>query len=470
MPHSTKIELANLQRASTGEHNAMLEQYARIKPHGLLKELHDFQERGVGFLEEKNGNALLAFEMGLGKTITALAWLHAHPESTPALIVCPSSLKLNWLSEIRSTMHPDMPVYVCEGIKPRIEAATYPICIINYDILSNWLCVFKSIPLAAVIADESHMCKDPRNNRTRALISLCEGLKHKIMLSGTPLNRPYELWSTLHILDPKRFGKYIPYAERYCASNPRDYKGASNHEELHRLLASTVMLRVKKEEVLKELPPKQYSVIPVRMSNGEYARKEKEFRLWISELKGRMNYATAMSKIEYLKQLAMLGKMDSVFEWIDNFLLTGEKLVVFGWHRACLDLLEQRYGDISVRIDGSTKNRSELVSEFQKNPNIKLFIGNIKSAGVGLTLTSSSTVLFCELAWTSRDMEQAADRVHRITQAYPVNIYYLIAKGTIEERIIKMLDEQKGGASRIIDGKFIDASEMLYELISQYTA
>lgn len=448
-------------------------EYPRIQVQGLLRELRHFQEEGIGFLEKTQGRGLLGFDMGLGKTITALAWLWLHKEARPAVIVCPSSLKFNWFEEIKMTL-PSSKVYVCSGRKPKLEALNFEIVIINYDILSGWYNFLSSWHPGVVIADESHMCKELKTNRTEALQSLCMGVKHFIALSGTPLiNKPYELFPVLNIIDNRKFPKFWAFAHKYCGMKRTrfgwDYRGASNLEELNGVLDS-YMLRRTKDEVLSELPAKVKTVLPVELRGGEYAKKEKEFKAWLTNLQEKLNHAMLLSKIEYLKQAAMVNKMDSVFEWLDSFLATGQKVVVFGWHKDCLDLLEERYGKVAVRIDGSTptNKRGDLVKRFQEEGEVKMFIGNIKAAGVGLTLTAASTVVFLELGWTPGEMIQAEDRCHRIGQKECVNIYYLIGKDTVEDKIMRLLDEKMKIISKVIDGKEADDSSLLTELLKEY--
>jgi len=448
--------------------------YPRIAVEGLKRKLMPFQELGVGYLEKVKGRGLLAFDMGLGKTITTLAWLWLHKEARPAVIVCPSSLKFNWKDEIQKTL-PTAKIYVCQGKKPKLEALNFEFIIINYDILNGWLCFLSELHPGVVVADESQMCKEMNTGRTKALISLCGGVKYFIALSGTPMiNKPYELFPTLHILDRLQFTKFWNFAFSFCGMKRTrygwDYKGATNPEKLNEVLESGYMLRKTKEEVLKDLPAKFKTVLPVELRGGEYSKKEREFRDWLSNLQEKINYASMLTKIEYLKQAAMVSKMDAVFEWLDNFLESGKKIVVFGWHKECLDLLEERYGKMSVRIDGSTptNKRGELVKKFQEDETVKMFIGNIKAAGVGLTLTAASTVAFCELGWTPGEMLQAEDRCHRISQKECVNVYYFVGRNTIEEKIMALLDGKMKLINKIIDGKEADEKSLLMKLLMDY--
>ncbi|MBU2685604.1 MAG: SWF/SNF helicase family protein, partial [Gammaproteobacteria bacterium] len=172
---------------------------------------------------------------------------------------------------------------------------------------------------------------------------------------------------------------------------------------------------------------------------------------------------------EKLKQLAVKGKIKASIEWISDFLESGEKLIIFTTHTSTLDLLQKEFGNISVRLDGSTsqKNRQNVVDAFQNDDKVRLFLGNVKAAGIGITLTAASNVAFMELPWTPGDASQAEDRAHRIGQADSVSIWYLIAQDTVEEIIATILSNKQKTLDAVLDGKKPDKSSILSELINQ---
>lgn len=441
--------------------------------------LFPYQKDGVAFIESRNGRALLGDEMGLGKTIQALAWLELHPEKRPAIIVCPAHLKINWAREAEAGLSkPD--VEILQGKTP--YQVKKDIVIINYDILSSWVEELQKSNPQVLIFDEGHYIKSNKAQRTKAVKKLAKKIPHVIALSGTPIvNRPIESWNILQVINKTVFPNYMEFARTYCDAKHNgfgwDFSGASNKEKLHQILTDTVMIRRKKADVLPELPDKLFSFIPMEMDNEkEYFKAEMNFIRFLKDTKGeeaaqKAGQAEHLVKIEALKQLAVKGKMKQAIQWIRDFLETnGNKLVVFAVHKVVVDALMDEFKDIAVKVDGSLSGtqRDESVQAFQENPNAKLFVGNIQAAGTGLTLTAASAVAFLELPWTPGELAQASDRCHRIGQKDTVNVYYLLADNTIEMEIAQLLDEKKAVLNAVLDGKEVEETQLLTELIKKY--
>jgi|LSQX01.1.fsa_nt_gb SNF2 family DNA or RNA helicase len=441
--------------------------------------LFPYQKDGVAFIESRNGRALLGDEMGLGKTIQALAWLELHPEKRPAIIVCPAHLKINWAREAEAGLSkPD--VEILQGKTP--YQVKKDIVIINYDILSSWVEELQKSNPQVLIFDEGQYIKSNKAQRTKAVKKLAKKIPHVIALSGTPIvNRPIESWNILQVINKTVFPNYMEFARTYCDAKHNgfgwDFSGASNKEKLHQILTDTVMIRRKKADVLPELPDKLFSFIPMEMDNEkEYFKAEMNFIRFLKDTKGeeaaqKAGQAEHLVKIEALKQLAVKGKMKQAIQWIRDFLETnGNKLVVFAVHKVVVDALMEEFKDIAVKVDGSLSGtqRDESVQAFQNNPDVKLFVGNIQAAGTGLTLTTASAVAFLELPWTPGELVQAEDRCHRIGQKDTVNIYYLLADNTIEAEIATLLDEKKKVLEAILDGKEVEETQLLTELIKKY--
>lgn len=449
---------------------------------GLKKELFPYQNQGVSFLEAKNGRALIGDEMGLGKTIQAIGWLQLHPEIRPAVIVCPASVKLNWYREILSWM----PVYkkdvqVLSGTNPYILYA--PLLIINYDILSFWLPFLIEYDPQIIIADEIQYVKNSKAKRTKALRKLTKRSRHFIATSGTPIiNKPIEFYNAIQMINADLFPNWMDYTRRYCDGHNDGFgwnvDGASNTEELHDILADSIMIRRLKSEVLTDLPDKIRSFFPIEMHidfEPNYWEAENNFLQYMeknygTEVAERVSNAQTLVQVEILKQAAVSAKLPNAISWIRDFIDTGEKLVVFATHRFVIDELMKEFGKVAVKIDGRTtpRERQAVVDSFQNDTASRLFIGNVKAAGVGITLTASSNVAFLELPWTPGELVQAEDRCHRIGQKDTVNIYYLLAEGTIEERIAELLDEKRKVLDSILDGTETDESNLLTELIENY--
>lgn len=451
----------------------------KLDTSALRKSLFPYQVQGVEFIEARKGRALVGDEMGLGKTCQALSWLHLHPEALPAVIVAPASLKLNWKREIE--MWTDIKsVQIVEGRRPyKLKA---DVVIINYDVLQAWLETIIEHEPKTIIADECHYFKSNDAQRTKAVKSLAKKVDHFIALSGTPIvNRPVEMFNAINCVEPALFPSFFKYAQRYCGATNNgygwDFNGATNTKELHDKLAETIMIRRKKEDVLKDLPPKMKIVVPIELSNaGEYARAENDFISWMKDAFGTKAAVAAMNaealvRIERLKQLAVEGKIDECLNWIDDFISNDQKLVVFTTHTNILNLIVDKFKNISVKVDGSVSgtDRQKAVDAFQTDDNIRLFIGNIKAAGVGLTLTAASSTCFIELDWTPGSHEQAEARVHRIGQeAESVSAYYLLAYGTIETEIAALLDKKQQVLSQVLDGEDASEKALLTELLNKY--
>lgn len=457
------------------------EQVPNIEINGLKKNLFPFQKKGVSIIESCGGRALLGDEMGLGKTIQALAWLHLHPEKRPAVIICPAHLKLNWEKEIRDTLPGKQNVQILFGVK-NSEPLTGDIIIINYDILhKGWEEEIIKYKPQVLIIDEAHYIKSNKALRTKSTKKLAKKSPHVIALTGTPIvNRPIEGFNIAQIIDKSIFPDFWKYVHTYCGAKHTgfgwDFNGATNKEELHQILTNTIMIRRKKKDVLPDLPDKMYSYVPIEISNnGEYFEAEEDFIEYVRERKGRAAAEKAkgaehLTKIEILKQLAVKGKMDHAVKWIHNFIEDNGKLVIFATHRAVVERMMEEFKGKAVKIDGSTstKNRAEAVERFQTDDSARLFVGNIQAAGTGITLAAASAVAFLELPWTSGELSQAEDRCHRIGQKNTVNIYYLLANNTIEEKIARLLDQKKKVLDAVLDGGEMKEVKLLTDLMKEY--
>lgn len=446
---------------------------------GLKKKLKPFQEVGVGFLEKTQGRAIIADEMGLGKTLQAIAYLELHPELRPAIVVCPASVKYVWQQEFAEATK-DQKTIVLSGKSGGPLLGDNNIIIINYDIVEARLEQLRAMSPKVVILDESHYIKDPSAKRTKAIRELCSNAPHIICLSGTPItNRPIEFFSTLNLIDPYLFPNRFKFALRYCNAQKNrwgwDMSGASNLEELNRILAKSIMIRRRKQDVLAELPSKTRVSVPLEIDNKkEYQKIEENVVSWIWENEGleaaaKATKAEYLVQIEKLKQASARGKLKSAIRWIADFLDTGEKLILFCTHSEILDKIKKEFQEVSVRLDGSTpqEHRPFLVEMFQKDEGCKLFIGNIKAAGVGLTLTAASNVAFLEFDWVPGVHLQAEDRAHRIGQKENVSVYYLIGKETIDERLVSTLRRKSEVLGQILDGVTPEENDTFKEILCE---
>jgi len=439
-----------------------------------FERMYPFQLKGVEFLEMMGGRALIGDEMGLGKTIQALGYLALHPELRPAVIICPASLKLNWEKEIWNWMQ--VPALVLSGNYKKLGFNHLEnIIVINYDILDSWADFLVSLNPSCLIIDEAHMIKNQKAKRSKAVKKLAKKVDHVIGLTGTPIiNRPSEFFAILNLLNKNEWPSFWGYAHKYCGAKHNgfgwDFNGSSNVEKLNEALKRTMIRRLK-SEVLPELPAKVRTVIPLEITNrAEYNKAVQDFADLMDSDSDDTPPAVQLTRIEALKQLVVEGKIKACINWISDFLESGEKLVVFCTHKKVVNQLMDEFGHMGVKVDGSVKttDRHESVRLFQEHPECKVFIGNIKAAGVGLTLTAASSTAFIELPWEPAAADQAEDRVHRIGQeADSVNAYYLLGQNTIDMEIAELLDEKRKVLDSVLDGKETEETGLLTELMNR---
>jgi SWI/SNF-related matrix-associated actin-dependent regulator 1 of chromatin subfamily A len=347
------------------------------------------------------------------------------------------------------------------------------------------------IKLKSLTLDESHLAKTFNSQRTQGLVQLSKKIPMRLLLSGTPvLNRPSELISQLNILGRLNdLGGFKHFTEHYCGAYDGrfglDLSGFQNLEELNKKMRSTFYLRRTKAQVLTELPAKQRSDIMFELDNkSEYnearddliawlkqnAKLEQEFLDSISDHSIedqrsltadyrhskaiRAERALQLSRIEHLKQLAAKGKMKSAVKWINNFLESGEKLIVFASHIDIQKMLVEEFkGCAHVMGADSAEVRQNNIGKFQEDPLCQIIICSLKAAGVGITLTAASDVAFLEFGWTPADHDQAEDRSHRIGQKDNVMAWYLLAEDSIDIDIQELISEKRAVVDAATEGE-----------------
>jgi SWI/SNF-related matrix-associated actin-dependent regulator 1 of chromatin subfamily A len=467
--------------------------FLRQKKVELPENLYPFQKEGVKRILSNNENVLLADEMGLGKTCQVCTYLKMNPNSLPAVVVCQSSLKLNWEREVEKWA--GLKCTILEGRKPQKFSdkyfEKYPVVIINYDILGTenqvekrkeverkkfcrengmhyapkklkvdgWVDELVSHKFRTIIADECQYISDPDTIRARAVIQLSEiEGSRKIFMSGTPYEtKTSQFFTCLHILNKTLFPNRWAYLMRYC--NPTktffgwQFNGLTNGEELHEKISNFMIRRLKKD-VLEQLPPKQRIIIQMQVTSSErkiYDDVDAEFVEALS--KGESN---ALVKISQLKRASFETKKNAVLQWIKDYLSVNDKLVVFVYHKDSFEFLLDNFEDISVGINGETsiEKRQKNIDRFQNDEKIKLFVGQIKACGAGITLTASKATCFIEFGQTVVQHEQAEDRVHRIGQkADSIQAYYLILEDSIDNTIMEILNDRNRGIKQVLNNE-----------------
>lgn len=443
-----------------------------------------YQRTGIRKIERKfNCRCLLADEMGLGKTFQALKVMQRNKRfMLPTVVICPAPLKYNWAEE--AAKHVGMHAEILEGRSPeKFQQGwrTSDLLIINFEILGAWLPVLRQIDPQLIIVDEAHRIKNRSADCTKHVKKLARYCPYILMLSGTPLtNEPGELFTVLNILWPEKFNSYWSFAQRYTNAEMKpwgwQFKGAKNLPELHTDLLEIGMLRRKKKDVLKELPPVNMNVLPIRLSKPkmrEYRKAKNDFLNWLgqrSKAKAvKAAKAARLVKVGYLRRLAASSKMTDVKRWIDSFLEeTDEKIIVFGIHHDILEPLHEKYKKQSVLIDGNVtgQKRHARLTEFKKLKEKRLAFCNYRSGGVGLNMQEASTVLCVELPWTPTELDQAISRAHRMGQKNSVNVYVLVSEDTIEERLCRILQDKQFISDSILDG-VVDEKQATLKVFDQ---
>lgn len=451
------------------------------------------QVEGLEAIEAFQGRALVADPMGSGKSRLALMYCEAHPELRPVIVVCPASLKWNWEKE--ALKHFRMRSEILEGRKIRLEtirSLTPNLIIINYDILEAWLPWLKKLEPKIIILDECHVLANS-SKRTTATKKLCKGVDHILALSGTPLtNRPRELWNILNILRPDVFKTFFSmsdpqcYGRRYCKPKPSpwgkwgyDFSGASRLDELHNLLKKTCVLRRDKEDILGSLPEKIRSVIPLTIQDKkQYQEAKEDFKGWLRkhapEKVNKSLKAEAITQIGYLRRLCARLKMKAVEGWIDNFLEeTDEKIILFMIHKEIVERLEDRYKSLTTKLTGEVVGikRELSIQRFLKDPSTRIILVNIRAGGAGWDAPGVSSIAFIELDWAPGYHDQCESRAHGLNRGVvgkSLNIYYLVAKDTIEEKLVDLLHRKAKVINQVLDageGDDFDIVEQLMESI-----
>lgn len=405
--------------------------------------------------------------MGLGKSFQSLLYAEKRKRDRPVIIVCPAHLKWNW--ERECSMHIGVSANILHGTKVPSKKPIQPahFYIINYDILKPWLKWLRRLRPKLIVIDECHFAKNSKAIRTRMIRALCKGVKRIIAMSGTPLtNRPYEMWVILNLLRPDIFDNKREFAHRYCDPELTrwgwQYNGATHLDELHDLLNLACMIRRLKTDVLKDLPPKSRYIVPVQLERrSEYNEALADLIKWLRKTSPkralRAKRAQAIVKTGYLLRLAAELKLKAVIEWIDEALASGKKLLLFAIHRKIISALHEKYKGISVVIDGKVHGhqRQLAVDQFNKSKKTRLCIAQLVAGGVGWNCRSSSTIVFVEEGWVPALDNQAEDRAHGLKRGLngvPLDVYHLVAKDTVEEKLCKVKREKQKNIKAVLDG------------------
>ena len=421
---------------------------------------------------------ILADDMGLGKTTsTIIAALET--KAKKILIICPASLKINWQREIEN--YTDRSVYIAEG---KHFSTEHDFVIVNYDILKNFYdlkdkenSLITKSNFELIIIDEAHYIQNGQAQRTKLVNSFVKSVDKLWLLTGTPMtSRPMNYYNLLFLIESPVAQNWMAYAIRYCqgyqfkAGNRKiwNVSGASNLEELRDRTSRQVLRRLKTEVL--DLPDKIISPIYLRLKSKLYEGLMGEYYDWYKNKKEESSSLTVQfSKLMKVRQVIAEEKINDTIELAQNIIDQDKKVIIFTNFTDTLQKIHSHFGKQSVYLDGScTKpQRQYAVDQFQENDKIKVFVGNLKAAGVGITLTAGEAVIMNDLSFVPSDHDQAQDRAYRYGQKNSVSVYYPIFENTIEGVIYDMLSKKKNIIDTVMGDNIEDKGDFIELLMNK---
>lgn len=429
-----------------------------------------------------NNKFILADDMGVGKTTSAII-ASLESESKKVLVICPSSLKINWYREIKN--YSDKNILIVEG---KNWEPTFDYYIINYDILKNYHTIDKNENSESyqlilkekfdlVIIDEAHYISNPTAQRTKLINDLVKNIPKIWLLTGTPMtSRPINYYNLLKIVDSPIAVNWQGYVKRYCAGYQFkvggkkiwNTNGSSNLDELRERTKNIVLRRMKTD--ILDLPEKMVSPIFLDLVSTFYTDELEDFLKISKDNKNKESLTVTINRLMKLRQVIAFEKVPYTCELIDKIIDQDKKVIVFTNFTSSLDMLHEKYKKNSVILDGrmSKEKRQQSVDRFQNEDKIKIFISNIKAGGVGITLTAAEFVIMNDLSFVPSDHSQAEDRAYRYGQKNSVLVYYPVFENTIEMIIYNILQKKKNIIDQVMgDGDYSEsfANLLLSEIL-----
>ncbi len=448
-------------------------------PSDIRAVLRGYQQEGVRWLERLRLmflNGILADDMGLGKTLQAIVALtqHMKKKTSRALIVCPTSLLYNWKEEF-AKFNPKFKVTVVDGIpsnrkKLIDQMQNYDVMITSYTLLQKDIESYKATNFTYVILDEAQHIKN-RGTRNAKSVKMVHA-EHRLILSGTPIeNSLDELWSLFDFLMPGFLGTYDRFVEKYIRISGKDQ--TKNIEYLRKKVAPFILRRMK-VDVLDDLPPVSELVYHCQLSDVQqelyrsYAESARDELVKLVQRDGfdrvQIHVLATLTRLKqicchpaiFAKEKAESGdsaKYEMLLELLQTLIEGKHKTVIFSQYTRMLQIMSEDFeakGIPFAYLDGSSKNRLEVVKQFNEDVNIPVFLVSLKAGGTGLNLVGADTVIHYDMWWNPAVESQATDRVHRMGQKNSVSSYKLITLNTIEEKIAEMQKKKKGLVKKVI--------------------
>ena len=437
----------------------------------LKNTLYPFQYKCIETSIRRNCRIIINDDMGLGKTIEAISLCSLYTEDWPLLIICPSSIKLYWKSQLIKYLKGSLPliehnIHLISSSKDlsnrqtqikndttkSIYIISYELCCRNMDILlSNEL--YQEINF--VICDESHYIKNKDSKRTKCLVPYIQKMKRVILMTGSYL-KPVEMFSMLKTIRPDVFKSFRAYAERYCNPTKRmfgvDYSGYDNIEEF-KYITNTFMIRRMKIDVMSELPSKHRQKIEIESDTSYHKQisllvsKSTSISLQHQPISSISPFFASPLKVDITSPincfakayyLSALSKQKSILDYVDYIISKKCKCVFFAYHQFILDLVEDNLKEQRakyIRLDSTVlpNKRDELIQEYESNTECHIALLSLSSCYSGISLVSCSNIVFLEMHFNMSVMRQAEDRCYRIGQKCNCNVHYLYARGTVDD-------------------------------------
>ena len=448
-------------------------------PKRLNATLRNYQITGFNWLkmlEKYNFGGILADDMGLGKTIQIITLIlsNLNSKNNTSIIVCPSSLYLNWQKEFEKFAK-DIKVLVISGnTKAREELIkkinSYDVIITSYDILKRDIQLYKEYNFYYIVADEAQYIKNSTTKNSKALKEL-RG-KHRFALTGTPLeNYLSELWSIFDFIMPGYLYSYQKFRDKFESVMLRDEK--ENSEKLKEMIAPFILRRVKKD-VLDDLPNKTETI----MYNEMNEEQKRVYLAYLYEAKKQLDEEIKSegfekSKIKILALITRLrqicchpslfldnysgesSKLEQCIDVLKDAISSGHKILLFSGFTSMLELIEEKLNKEGIKyykLTGSTKSykRLDLVEKFNKFSDVKVFLVSLKAGGTGLNLIGADMVMHFDPWWNLSVENQATDRAYRIGQKNNVQVFKYITKNSIEEKIQEIQNSKKDLFDKVI--------------------
>lgn len=430
---------------------------APITVPNLQMALYGFQKAGVAYAAEQQ-RTFIADEMGLGKSVEAIATAE-YTNKYPVLIICPSNLIEDWHTKIQEAL-PNRTVQIILGRKPH-DLTDADFTIIGYPNIHAQKKALISHKFKSLVLDESHYCKNPTAQRTKAAKAIAKKIPDDglvLLLTGTPVtNMPAEYAPQLEILGLiEEFGGRWNFYKRYCAAYKDEWGvlqigGRSNSDELLEKLRTLCYIRREKVDVLPDLPPMTHNLIHVTMEprfKTEYNHALLDFADWYAEHYNRRYFISAehedIRELTALRQIVANSKLKPAIEWVRNANEQGQKVVIAAHHRHIVQSLASELDAVMIIGGQSAKATEAAKQEFQNDADVMNIVISNQAAAHGHTLTAASNMLMIEAPWTPTDYMQIAGRIHRIGQTQPATIHNMVNWDTIDKAVYGVLLSKEG--------------------------